>query len=149
LVEQNIIYQEVDVKPTFLNNILWTINVRVKDGYLVGYYSIFIKGVRQVKFVSFNNQLNLFETNNIELFQLLKRFKKVVNNWYALSIKEQQLYFNDVRYGFRSSDLNETRYAEEYKIIVKEGTYDLEKKINKPTTKIVIKLIRRYFNTED
>ena len=112
---------------------------------MIGYYSIFIKGIKQIQFTRFSDNIHLLSHQNIEVFYLVKRFKKIVKNWYSISHKKDGLYLNDVRYGFRSSDLNETRFTEEYKIIIRNDKYDFEKKINFPNREILKNLIIRFF----
>lgn len=115
LASQKITYYEIEVKPTFFNAILWTVNVRVKEGYLIGYYSVFQKK-KEIEFISVPINQNLIKYDDPEFLALISRFKKVVSHWYSFSEIAGELYINDVRYGYKSPNLNETEFAVPYLI---------------------------------
>lgn len=144
LVNQDISYYEMDVKPTFGNTLLWTINVRVSDdSYLIGYYSILQK-TKEITFVSFTKNEDLVDYNDAELLAIIARLKRVFNNWYSYTIKDSRLYVNDVRYGFKTTDLNETEFAQPFLVEKYKSGYDVFRK-TKFKKGVVVKLIIRIF----
>lgn len=128
LLKQGIAYYEIDVKPTFINTLVWTINVRTSDdSYLVGYYSILQK-TKEITFASFKTNDDFVDYNDAELLVIITRLKAVFNNWYSFSIIDNQLYVNDVRYGFKTTDLDETEFAQPFLIEKRKESYDVYRK---------------------
>jgi len=112
LVNQGIVYKEMDVRPAPFTTLLWTANIDTEDAYLIGNYSFF-----DSKPISFSSY-----TKNHELLGSLVTNDKVVRliditeGWYTVAQKNERLLFNDLRFGLLSLKPNETRFAFTYEL---------------------------------
>lgn len=114
LEQQHIDYINIDTRPAPLNTILWSANVEVEDAYLLGNYSFF------------DTQAITFQTypKNHELLGPLIQSESVQRmihnseNWFTISKKDDQLYFNDLRFGLLSTAPQAQNFVFQYKIDV-------------------------------
>ncbi len=109
---QSIEYQQMDTRPAALNTILWNANVEVKDAYLLGDYSFFDS--KPIKFVTYpkNHELLGDLINN----EKVKRMISNSENWYTITKKDGQLYFNDLRFGLLSTEPYSQDFVFQYRI---------------------------------
>ncbi|WP_372752589.1 metal-dependent hydrolase [Mariniflexile sp.] len=109
---QNISYLKLDTRPSPLNTILWSANVETDDTYLIGYYSFF--DTKPVTFESYpkNHELlgNLVKNESVE------RMISISEGWYTISKQDEQLYFNDLRFGLLSLEPKSESFVFQYKI---------------------------------
>ena len=96
LDKQGIKYTEIETKPTPLNSILWTANVKTNDAFLIGYYSIF-DSKEEITFEYYPK--NYYLIQNIKNDQILLRLKKLSQGWFTIEKEDSNLYFNDLRFG--------------------------------------------------
>lgn len=110
---QGIKYKVIDTRPTPFNTILWTANIDVGDGYLIGDYSFFDS--KEIQFTAYpkNHQL----LGRLQMNEKVKRLAKIAQGWYTIDNKKEVLYFNDLRFGLISLDPKETRFVFSYKLI--------------------------------
>ncbi|MCR9181938.1 MAG: metal-dependent hydrolase [Flavobacteriaceae bacterium] len=118
LEEQNIAYNQIQTKPAPLNSILWFANVETEDAFLIGDYSFFDS--QPIAFHSFPKNHHLLgdwiEKPNI------KRLKKITENgWFTISKKEDQLFFNDLRFGLLNNDPLNPEFTFSYLLVEKDG----------------------------
>lgn len=102
LKNNNIDFIEVKTRPTPLNAILWSANVKLKNGFLVGYYSLFDSNPT-VKFSAIfpkNEHLLGDMINEKKLKQLIK----ISEGWFTIEKKEGKIIFNDLRFGQNGID---------------------------------------------
>lgn len=117
LKEQHIVYSEIDTRPSPLNTILWNANVNTKDSFLLGTYSLF-----DSKPIIFNNR-----PKNHELIAAIKENDKmqrmihISKGWYSMSKRENELFFNDLRFGLMSLESVSEDYVFQYKIHVDDN----------------------------
>lgn len=116
LKNQNIVYTQMDIRPTPFNTVLWTANVDTKDAYLIGNYSFFDSDT--VQFKAYPKNRNLLKT--LKSQEKIKRLIAITEGWYTLSEKDGQLVFNDLRFGLVSLSGNEEKFAFSYELIKKE-----------------------------
>ncbi len=118
LKSQNITYNDLIVKPTAFNCILWNANVATKDAYLLGDYSIFDS--QPITFNSYkkNNELTKELAGNPD-FETLKT---VSEGWFIITKKDNLYYFNDLRFGLLNTDSNQSQFAFSYVFREKNGT---------------------------
>jgi len=96
LQAQNISYTRYFTTPTPLNNFLWMLIAEEKDGYRIGYYSIFDR-TDDISFQSVpRNQFMLDSFSQSLEIQNLKLFS---DNYYSLSKTDSGLFFYDLRFG--------------------------------------------------
>ncbi|MCF8714265.1 metal-dependent hydrolase [Joostella atrarenae] len=112
LAEQNISYSEIDTRPSPLNTILWNTNVATEDAFLLGSYSLF-----DSQPITFNSR-----PKNHELIATIiekdkmQRMIKISKGWYSITEHENDLFFNDLRFGLMSMDPDAQDFVFQYKI---------------------------------
>ncbi|WP_417443892.1 metal-dependent hydrolase [Joostella sp.] len=112
LAEQNISYSEIDTRPSPLNTILWNANVATEDAFLLGSYSLF-----DSQPITFNSR-----PKNHELIATIiekdkmQRMIKISKGWYSITEHENDLFFNDLRFGLMSMDPDAQDFVFQYKI---------------------------------
>ena len=139
-LEQNkISYQEIVVKPSPFNIILWTTNVKVDNGYYIGDYSFFDTKPIQFQFIPTQKEL----INNIEDAAVIEQLKRISEGWYCITQKENQLLFNDLRFGVMNADKNDMQFSFSYHITEENGEVkaaELPNKNRKEAKKLLGKL---------
>ncbi len=139
LEENAISYQEIVVKPSPFNIILWTTNVKVDNGYYIGDYSFFDTKTIQFQFIPTQKEL----INNIEDTAVIKQLKRISEGWYCITQKEEQLLFNDLRFGVMNADKNDMQFSFSYHITEENGeikAVELPNKNRKEAKKLLGKL---------
>ncbi|OYX86324.1 MAG: hypothetical protein B7Y83_01695 [Flavobacteriales bacterium 32-34-25] len=110
LKAQNIAYEDLIVKPTAFNCILWNANVATKDAYFLGDYSLLdTKPISFKKYLK-NNKL----TQQLEGNSDFEKLKVISEGWFIITKNENQFYFNDLRFGLLTSDSDKTQFAFSY-----------------------------------
>lgn len=110
LQEQHITYDDLIVKPTAFNCILWNANVATKEAYLLADYSLFDSQPITFERYEKNNALSQQLTGNPD-FETLK---KVSEGWYIVTKKDNDYYFNDLRFGLLTKDPKQPQFAFSY-----------------------------------
>lgn len=110
LQEQHISYSDLIVKPTAFNCILWNANVATKEAYLLGDYSLFDNQPITFERYEKNNALSQQLTGNPD-FETLK---KVSEGWFIVTKKDNEYYFNDLRFGLLTKDPKQPQFAFSY-----------------------------------
>ena len=110
LESQKINYQELIVKPTAFNCILWNANIATTDGYYLADYSFFDSQPIRFIFFSKNRKLEEKLVNSYDFQQL----KKISEGWYLVSEQNNRLYFNDLRFGLLNETPENTKFAFSY-----------------------------------
>lgn len=113
LEEQQIVYEDIIVKPTAFNTILWNANVAVEDGYLLGDYSFFDSQPIQFDFYFKNAFLETAINDNQDFLCL----QKISEGWYTLSTYDDRIFFNDLRFGLLSDNPKNPQFAFSYEFI--------------------------------
>lgn len=117
LIEQNIAYTEIDTRPSPMNTILWSANVATKDAFLIGSYSLFDS--HPIIFNSYpkNHELIADFTDNLKM----QRMISISNQWYCITEKNDELYFNDLRFGLLSMEPDAQDFVFQYKFEINEN----------------------------
>jgi inner membrane protein len=119
LAVQNINYLAIKTKPTPLNTILWTANVATKDSFYIGNSSFFDD--KPIHFSEYPK--NHYLLGDIAKHPKTKRMIAISKGWYTINKKNNNLYFNDLRFGVLSMQPNATNFVFKYKIdIATDGT---------------------------
>ena len=118
LEDQEIAYYKIETKPAPLNAVLWSANVEVDDAYLIGNYSIF--DTQPIEFVEHpkNHQFlgDWIEKRNV------KRLIDISEGWYTISKRDEDIYFNDLRFGTLSPIARaDADFAFSYKLVEENG----------------------------
>jgi len=139
LEENAISYQEIVVKPSPFNIILWTTNVKLENGYYITDYSFFDTKTIQFQFIPTQKEL----INNIEDAAVIKQLKRISEGWFCITQKEEQLLFNDLRFGVMNADKNDMQFSFSYHITEENGeikAVELPNKNRKEAKKLLGKL---------
>lgn len=110
LKTQNIAYDDLIVKPTAFNCILWNANVATKDAYFLGEYSLLDTQPITFKKYPKNDKL----TYELEGNSDFEKLRVISEGWFIITKKENQFYFNDLRFGLLRSDSDKTQFAFSY-----------------------------------
>jgi len=120
LDEAQIKYSEIDTRPAPFNTVLWQANIDTEDAYLIANYSFFDS--EPISFESYpKNHEFLGDLKNDDKVQ---RLIKIAEGWYVISKQNNQLFFNDLRFGLMSLDPKEKDFAFKYQLTNAQG--DLE-----------------------
>ena len=120
LQNQNFAYQELIVKPTAFNCILWNANISTSKGYYLADYSLFDSHPIQFTFYPKNLKLEEKLVNSYDFQQL----KKISEGWYLVSEQNNRLYFNDLRFGLLNDSPENPQFAFSYQMIpISDGIY--------------------------
>ena len=114
LAAQNISYITIKTKPTPLNTILWTANVETKNSFFIGNSSFLDQNPIEFSEYSKNHYL----LGAIRKHPKTKRMIAISKGWYTINKKDNNLYFNDLRFGVLSMQPNATNFVFKYKIEV-------------------------------
>jgi inner membrane protein len=108
LNKQNIEYVEVKTRPTPLNSILWSANVKLKDGFITGYYSLLDEqeDVAYSKLIPQNLHLLGDMVNEKKVKQLIK----ISEGWFTLEEREGKILLNDLRFGQNGIDAENSKF---------------------------------------
>ena len=119
LAAQNITYKTIKTKPTPLNTILWTANVETENSFLIGNSSFLDQ--HPIQFSEYPK--NHYLLRDIGKHPKTKRMIAISKGWYTINKKNNNLYFNDLRFGVLSIQPNATNFVFKYKIDVdSDGT---------------------------
>ena len=120
LENQKLNYQELIVKPTAFNCILWNANIATSKGYYLADYSLFDSQPIRFTFYSKNRKLEEKLVNSYD-FQSLK---KISEGWYLVSEQNNRLYFNDLRFGLLNDSPENPQFSFSYQMIpMSDGIY--------------------------
>ncbi|WP_299061173.1 metal-dependent hydrolase [uncultured Polaribacter sp.] len=117
LNNQNITYSKIATKPAPLNTVLWTTNVETKNAFLIGHSSFFDKKPIEFSYYPKNHHL----LGNLKNNDKVKRMISISKGWYTISKQQNELYFNDLRFGTLSMRKNAENFVFKYKINVDEN----------------------------
>ena len=114
LKTQNIIYEQIDTRPSPLNTILWSANIETKDAYLLGNYSFFDTQPITFDVYPKNHELlgNLIQDENVQ------RMIGISEGWFTIIKKDDHLYYNDLRFGLLNLEPQSQDFVFQYKIDV-------------------------------
>lgn len=114
LETQKINYLQLDTRPSPLNTVLWSANVETENAYLLANYFFFDS--QPIHFESYpkNHEFlgNLKENENV------KRMIAISEGWYTITKKDENLYFNDLRFGLLSLTPKNQNFVFQYQLEV-------------------------------
>ncbi|HBD25549.1 metal-dependent hydrolase [Flavobacterium sp.] len=120
LQNQNLVHQELIVKPTAFNCILWNANISTSKGYYLADYSLFDSQPIRFTFYTKNRKLEEKLVNSYDFQQL----KKISEGWYLVTEQNNRLYFNDLRFGLLNDSPENPQFAFSYQMIpISDGIY--------------------------
>jgi len=120
LQNQKLNYQELIIKPTTFNCILWNANIATSKGYYLADYSLFDSQPIQFTFYPKNLKLEEKLVNSYDFQQLIK----ISEGWYLVSTQNNRLLFNDLRFGLLNDNPENPQFAFSYQMIpMSDGIY--------------------------
>jgi membrane-bound metal-dependent hydrolase YbcI (DUF457 family) len=120
LENQQLTFQELIVKPTAFNCILWNANVATSEGYYLADYSLFDSQPIQFTFYSKNKKLEEKLVNSYDF----KNLKKICEGWYLVTEHNNRVYFNDLRFGLLNDNPENPQFAFSYQMVpMSDGIY--------------------------
>lgn len=125
LSHQHIDCQELMVKPTPLNAILWSGTVKNEEGFKIGYYSLFDEN-EKIEF-SKNYPKNIEKAKKFIQTKDFQTLVKVSNDWFFIEENNGELFFVDVRFGQAGVKPNESPFVWKFKLKeLEDGTLKIE-----------------------
>lgn len=123
LQRQFVNYQELIVKPTAFNCILWNANVATPKGYYLADYSLFDSQPIHFTFYSKSKELEKELANSYD-FQSLK---EISEGWYLVTKENNRIYFNDLRFGLLNENPKLPKFVFSYQMVpISNGIYRAE-----------------------
>lgn len=120
LQNQKLTYQELIVKPTAFNCILWNANISTTEGYYLADYSFFDSQPISFTFYPKNKKIEEILANSVDF----QKLKKISEGWYLISEQNNRLYFNDLRFGLLNDNPENPQFAFSYQMIpISDGIY--------------------------
>jgi inner membrane protein len=116
LEAQKIEYTQLDTRPAPLNTILWSANVETENAYLLANYSFFDS--QPISFESYPKNHDLIA--HLKENERMQRMIHISKGWYTINQEDDQLYFNDLRFGLLSLAPNAQDFVFKYKIEVED-----------------------------
>jgi len=123
LDQQHIAYQSMAVKPTALNTILWSATVETKDAFLIGEYSFF--NPKPIEFQRYPKNKEVI--GSLEKHYLIGRLVRLSEGYYTFSEKNNEIYFNDLRFGVLRQQDGEAQFVFSYQFYL-DGKGELQVK---------------------
>lgn len=114
LASQGISYLQLDTRPAPLNTILWNANVETQHNYLIGNYSFFDS--QPITFIAYPKNHDLL--GDLIYNEKLQRMIAISNGWYTITKKNDNLYYNDLRFGLLSLQPNAQNFVFQFLIDV-------------------------------
>lgn len=120
LKNQHFQYVEIIVKPTAFNTILWNANVATSEGYLLADYSFF--DTKPIHFKSYKSDEITEEM--IRKSPYFNQLVKISEGWYIVTEQNNQIFFNDLRFGLLNDANERPQFAFSYEFIPQvDGTF--------------------------
>jgi len=110
LDQQHIVYKAMSVKPTVMNTILWTAIIETEEEFLIGEYSFFSRN--PIVFKSYPKNRGLI--GGLEKHELIHRLVRLSEGYYTFSEVNNEIYFNDLRFGVLKEENGQVQFAFSY-----------------------------------
>ncbi|WP_179352102.1 metal-dependent hydrolase [Winogradskyella vidalii] len=114
LLTQDIVYRQLDTRPSPLNTILWNANVDTEDNYLLGTYSFL--DTQPITFETYPKNHNLL--GDLAKNEKVKRMIAISEGWFTITKIDGKLYYNDLRFGLMNLEPDSQDFVFKYLIDV-------------------------------
>lgn len=108
--------QQITVKPTAFNTVLWQIIVEGPNDFYISDYSFFDSYPASVNVYPKNHQL----IQTYENQKVIRDLKAISENQFIITTANGKLFFNDLRFGFLNKNPDSLQFAFSYEIIEKQ-----------------------------
>ncbi len=116
LDRQDITYEEFETRPSAMNTILWNVNVKAQDHFLLGDYSFF--DTQPVEFSVYPKNHHLL--GDLKENEKVQRMMEISQGWFTILEKDGNLYYNDLRFGLLSLEKGSQDFVFQYRIDIDE-----------------------------
>lgn len=133
--------QNITVKPTAFNTVLWQIIAEGANDFYFTDYSLLDTKVADVETYPKNHHL----IQSIENEEVIQQLIEISENQYTITQENNQLFFNDLRFGFLNKNPDSLQFAFSYEIIQTNGeisAVEVEKN-RKDGKKLLQQLVKR------
>lgn len=124
LIEQpSATYEKFLTSPTFFNNVLWSVIVKEENQYQVGYYSL-LDDDRTIQFKTIPQRAELLPpyVQSPEAKEMVHNLINFTEDFYALQSHNEDIQFNDLRFGIGTGWFDLTKdYIFSYQIHKENG----------------------------
>lgn len=129
LNQEEITYQELMVKPSPMNIILWNANVQTDKGFYLGDHSLFDRKDIQFRFIEKNESLLAPIAQEEKVLQLIK----ISEGWYTVDTLKDKWIINDLRFGLLHpySNSDENSFVFSYELWKENGILKAQEVRNK------------------
>lgn len=117
LESQDISYLQLQTRPSPFNTIMWSANVELEDAYLIADYSVFDS--KPIEFTRISK--NHFLVDKFQGEENLNRIIAISEGWYTISEREDNLYFNDLRFGAFDQSVKDPKFVFSYHLKKENG----------------------------
>lgn len=136
--------ENITVKPTFSNSVLWNVLVETKNGFYLTDRSLFDSD--QMKFQFFPHQQHLIADylSDANIQQLIN----ISDNQFIITENSQGLIFNDLRFGLLKNDGEEVQFAFSYQLDTSTNPLKVKElpKARRDGKKLLLYIWNRIFN---
>ena len=142
LKDQHIAYKQIDIRPSPLNTILWSANIETEEGYFLGNYSFFDRQPISFEFYEKNHDL----LGTLALNEKVRRMVAISEGWFTIDKKQDQLFYNDLRFGLLSMEKGAQNFVFQYEIVSDQYgaiTFVEQKKDKRDGKKLMVDLWSR------
>lgn len=105
--------QQLTVKPTFSNSILWNVIIQTDEGFYLSDRSIFDKEPMEFQFYPHRHHL----IKNLNSDQNIQRLVAISENQFIITENQNGLVFNDLRFGLLKKDDTAPQFAFSYQLL--------------------------------
>jgi inner membrane protein len=113
LEKLNIDYVDISTRPAAFNTVLWNANIETNEAYLIADYSFFdSKSITFVTYPKNRSKEPVFKSMKARID--LERLKIIADGWYLMEQKNNEWYFNDLRFGLIPISEEETQFVFSY-----------------------------------
>lgn len=134
---------QITVKPTFSNSILWNVIIQTNEGFYLSDRSIFDKESMEFQFFSHQHEL----INPIKSDPNILRLLAISEEQYIITENDKGLVFNDLRFGLLKNDPTDVQFAFSYQLIPTNDGYTIEElpKDRRDGKQLLVNLWNRIF----
>ncbi len=136
LHDKNIMYKNIAVKPSAFNTVLWNISIEDSNGFYLSDYSFFDKQPLYLTYYPKNEKV----IQHLKNEPVVKRLKAISEHQYIITTINNEIYFNDLRFGLLKSGLGKEQFAFAYRLYYKDGKWQaVEMPKNREDGKLLLK----------
>ena len=137
--------EQITVKPTFSNSVLWNVFVKTETGFYLSDRSLFDSNAMNFQFFPHQHHLITNILSDASIQQLIA----ISENQYIITKNQQGLIFNDLRFGLLKNDGGDVQFAFSYQLDTSSHPLKVKElpKARRDGKKLLLHIWNRIFNT--